>query len=363
MEQLTATKMDSNFESIRDVDAVTLDAKTLSSDFSIYQNSKFQSVRIYGTPLEPLFIVKDIEKTLRIKDLQIRHNNNYVVGKHYVKIRIDTKGGRQEAIALTEQGLYEAVYSSRSEIAREFKDFIYVVLHRLRISGRVTIEEAKEDHVEYRQEYERHIQDLKARLEGRDHQLDELHRLDITARRVNRDWDRMESYRYEILQLENELDAGRDKNVEMLESKIDELLQECGNTVYMYTVRPPKLFRIMFAEDTYDWENDEVPDDENTFFGLFDHEPQKGTPLGEIYLKKPNKALWLKNILRKERCTVVPKAGEDLGKRLPLAESMPNCFYGSFQFVQMYARDLFLDVRTNPSEIPTDTASDTDPLI
>lgn len=364
MEQLTVTKMESNFEAIREVDAITIDAKTLSSDFSLYQSSKFKNVRIYGTVIDPLFVAKDIEKALEIKNLHIRDLKTYVLGKHYVKVRINTDAGAREALALTEQGLYEAVYTSRSELARDFKDFIYVVLRRLRLEGSVSIDEAKEDHESYKEEYAEHIQNLKVKLEGHEKQLDELHELaNYNKEHMDRNWDQMQYYRAQVLSLENELDARRDRTVELLEEKLDELLQECGNTVYVYTVRPPKIFREMFTEDQYSWEEDDVGEDDTTFFGLFDNEPMRGIQLGEVYLKKPNKASWLKGVLRKERCTAVPKQGDELGKRLPLAETMPNCFYGSFDFVRMYVRDMFLNVRGNPAEIPTDVDSDLDPLL
>ncbi len=122
----------------------------------------FTQVRIYGDLEEPLFVAKDVQTVLGLKNMHYKDNDSFLEwGKHKAKAKIRTKGGIQEAIVLTEQGLYKALYNSLAPIAEQFQTFVYVVMKRLRLKGSVTLDEAREDlrdELEKEQKYRKAIE-------------------------------------------------------------------------------------------------------------------------------------------------------------------------------------------------------------
>lgn len=108
----------------------------------VEQFPEFKSLTVYGTTEDPLFLETDITKILEFNDMNVARD--YQMDKDYVKIKIFTGGQRREVNALTERGLYCAMFKSKSELAEKFKDFVTIVLKSLRQKGSVTLKEACE---------------------------------------------------------------------------------------------------------------------------------------------------------------------------------------------------------------------------
>lgn len=94
------------------------------------------SVRVYGTTEEPLFVANDVGKILGIKDFRTSKLNldeDDVIPD--VDINTVDKNGvtqRRRVDMLTEYGLYELLFISRKAIAKTFRKQIKILLHNLR---------------------------------------------------------------------------------------------------------------------------------------------------------------------------------------------------------------------------------------
>lgn len=105
----------------------------------------FSKIRIYGDIISPVFVAKDVQEVLGLKDMHYRgENSNYEWGVDRVKIKIP--GVQRDVIALTEGGLYRAICVSNTPEAKNFQKFITVVMKRLRMKGIVTIDDAVNDY-------------------------------------------------------------------------------------------------------------------------------------------------------------------------------------------------------------------------
>jgi len=89
--------------------------------------------RIYGTPEEPLFLAKDVAEWIEHSDVSTMVR--LVDASEKVTNIVCTLGGNQEALFLTEDGLYEVLMQSRKENAKLFKAEVKKVLKSIRKTG------------------------------------------------------------------------------------------------------------------------------------------------------------------------------------------------------------------------------------
>jgi prophage antirepressor-like protein len=99
-------------------------------------------INIQGTLEDPLFQANQIGKLLEIKN--IRENLRDLDEKYKTVILIDTLGGKQETVFLTEFGLYKILGRSRKPIASFFQDWVVNVLKEIRINGMYKLQQERE---------------------------------------------------------------------------------------------------------------------------------------------------------------------------------------------------------------------------
>jgi len=76
---------------------------------------------VHGTAEKPLFRATEIGAILGIA--KIRNSLNNIDDEDKVALKTGTRGGEQQAIFLTEQGMYQVVMLSRKPIAKKFRKF------------------------------------------------------------------------------------------------------------------------------------------------------------------------------------------------------------------------------------------------
>ncbi len=91
-------------------------------------------VLIQGTVDKPLFLASDIANILGIKNIRciIQDYTDKERGFYPIK----TTGGVQNAIFLTERGLYKLIARSNKKIATTFQDWIFDIVEEIRKTGR-----------------------------------------------------------------------------------------------------------------------------------------------------------------------------------------------------------------------------------
>ena len=89
--------------------------------------------KIYGTFEEPLFLAKDVAEWIENKNVSqmLRTVDEDEKGVY----KVYTLGGVQEALFLTEDGLYEVLMQSRKPIAKAFKKEVKQILKQIRRTG------------------------------------------------------------------------------------------------------------------------------------------------------------------------------------------------------------------------------------
>lgn len=95
---------------------------------------------IYGTAEEPLFLARDVAELI---DYSKTSKGNFNVSAMLRNIDedekginiVNTPGGNQEMLFLTEAGLYEVLFQSRKPIAKQFKKQVKAILKEIRLNG------------------------------------------------------------------------------------------------------------------------------------------------------------------------------------------------------------------------------------
>lgn len=92
-----------------------------------------REIQVYGSFDNPLFLAKEVAQW-------IEHSNPRQMIASLVEsekgvISIDTLGGPQQLVAVTEDGLYEVLMLSRKPIAKEFKNGVKQMLRDMRKHG------------------------------------------------------------------------------------------------------------------------------------------------------------------------------------------------------------------------------------
>lgn len=90
---------------------------------------------IYGTAENPLFLAKEVAEVLNYSESNSSKLTNLVESDEKVRNIITTPGGNQEVWFLTEDGLYEVLFQSRKQIAKEFKKGVKEILKTIRKTG------------------------------------------------------------------------------------------------------------------------------------------------------------------------------------------------------------------------------------
>ena len=101
--------------------------------------------RVYGDIENPLFLAKDVAEW--IEHSNVTHMVKNVDEDERCLIIVNTFGGNQESLALTEDGLYEVLMQSRKPIAKQFKKEVKKILKQIRLTGGAVIEDREEEFI------------------------------------------------------------------------------------------------------------------------------------------------------------------------------------------------------------------------
>lgn len=104
-----------------------------------------KNIHVYGSYDEPLFLAKDVETALGLKNLNYSNDESFTPNLHKTYVEVPTYRGVRQMVALTECGLYKAIFRSQAQNAERFQYYVYCVLKRLRIQGIVSREQAIAD--------------------------------------------------------------------------------------------------------------------------------------------------------------------------------------------------------------------------
>ncbi len=92
-------------------------------------------ITIYGTYEEPLFKAKDIGDLLDIKNIRDTVNDFDEQCKKLIKAPVGNTDRCVEQVFLTEDGLYEVIFTSRKQIAKDFKKWVRNVINPSRYAS------------------------------------------------------------------------------------------------------------------------------------------------------------------------------------------------------------------------------------
>lgn len=104
--------------------------------FSLNENTA--TINIQGTHEEPLFQANQIGQILGLTN--IRATISKFDEDEKVVNSIDTQGGKQDCVFLTEIGLYRLIMLSRKPIAKKFQKWVATVVKEIRMNGKYELE-------------------------------------------------------------------------------------------------------------------------------------------------------------------------------------------------------------------------------
>ncbi len=96
-------------------------------------------VNILGTIDEPLFQANQIGKILGIKNMSQSLSSFNKDEKVYKKV--ETNGGIQEVVFLTEFGLYKLIFKSSKPIAEKFQLWVFNIIREIRLRGKYELDD------------------------------------------------------------------------------------------------------------------------------------------------------------------------------------------------------------------------------
>jgi prophage antirepressor-like protein len=246
----------------------------------------FSQVRIYGTLEDPLFVAKDVQDILKIKNMHYKDNDGFLEwNKHKIKAKVSTLGGIREAIVLTELGLYKALFHSKSEIAEQFQMFVYVIMKRLRMTGSVTTEQAVMD-------LETELKKINDKFRAFNKEWDIEHR-ELVKLRVTDENKTMELYdkTATIYKLTEKIKNTRDPTVNELIERIERLEHKYMKRITVILHEPPKEFSetYEYTLDQFSEYDDLIDTSEVMLLSLKLTEPKpskKKLPIAKLYIHK-----------------------------------------------------------------------------
>lgn len=92
-----------------------------------------KTVRVFGTPENPLFLARDVAEWIEHSDVSMMMKK--IDDDEKVTNNVCTPGGVQKAWFLTENGLYEVLMLSRKPKAKQFKSKVKEILKSVRTTG------------------------------------------------------------------------------------------------------------------------------------------------------------------------------------------------------------------------------------
>jgi prophage antirepressor-like protein len=162
------------------------------------ENNSEYKITIKGTPEDPLFRASDIAEILDIKN--IRQVLPSLDDDDHVLVSINTPGGIQNVTFLTEKGLYHVLFTSRKQLAKQFRNWVCDVIKEIRLTGNYQLR--------------KEIDDLKDKLSQKDTEIanKDYHQLIQIQRRLLREF-RGKRGLYVILCPDGKLKFGVSKDV------------------------------------------------------------------------------------------------------------------------------------------------------
>lgn len=97
------------------------------------ENNLHTNIIIKGTHNDPLFRASDIGEILEMTNIRATVQN--FDNSEKVVNSIDTLGGSQNMIFLTEKGLYKVLFKSRKPIAEKFQNWVCEIIKEIRLKG------------------------------------------------------------------------------------------------------------------------------------------------------------------------------------------------------------------------------------
>lgn len=277
----------------------------LSSDF----DPIFQNIRIYGTIEEPYFIANDVKKLLNIS--KINYTRDFKEGLHIVYLEVDTGQGLglRKNIAFTEFGLYVALMKSTVPLAEKFQNFVCVVMKRLRLRGKVTMQEALADYNK-----------LKIYVKNLEDQVTEEHNkaAHYETKSANLTYS-LSSVVEQKAKLEIKCENVQNKDFNNLEERFKRVFKYYGKEVILSIVDPPEHLKDYHDYDINSitpWDYDELLRDD-TYIWTLSAKELNGTdavPVTKIYIHKLDKVERIIDFMIARECGVKTNKGLNYAK-------------------------------------------------
>lgn len=99
------------------------------------------AITIYGTNENPLFCASQIGDLFDLK--KINNSLKDYSDNQKIMMNIQTTGGIQSKVFLTERGLYKFLFTSRKKFAIKFQEWVFDVIEKIRINGKYELKENK----------------------------------------------------------------------------------------------------------------------------------------------------------------------------------------------------------------------------
>jgi prophage antirepressor-like protein len=273
-------------------------------------NPLFKSIRIFGTVSDPIFIAKDVQDTLGLKDMNYSRDGLWEWEKEKVKIKIQTSGGAQQVIGLTEQGLYKSIFHSKVEMALKFQTFMTCVMKRLRTTGSVTMEQAIDD-------FHAKIAWLEAKDKALNMQMEIEHRELVRLRILD---ERREiimcDQSVELYKAQERLRNSRDGNIEELRSRLNRTMARTGRPIYIMLSDPPKEHKETHTyelEEHSEWDSDFMDSSEVYIFSIGLTALKTKVSMKKVYVHKSVKLEDIHQALMRYRLERIDRKGDPAG--------------------------------------------------
>lgn len=296
--------LDQPCQELKSVDIFNTDVISTVKD--IY-NPIYSKIRIYGDYTKPVFIAKDVQDVLGLKNMHYKDEGAYEWDVEKVKIKIMTKGGPQIILALTEQGLLKAIFHSKSDAAKKFQQFVHVVMMQLRKNGNVTIEEAA---IEYKKENER----LERIVHGYSVQLDIIQGkvVKLEARDEKREFVMMHQSE-ELYKSQKRLENARDKTAEEWKSIARRYERKYLKPLIAYVNTPPAEVLDEYPdfniENYTEWDVDFVDSSEVLVWNVSFAALKKGVAIRKFYVHKEVSLDQIHEALQKMKAAIKKSTG------------------------------------------------------
>lgn len=120
------------------------DTKSIIDLVAKNTNTSFAILKIYGSTEIPLYSAHEIAQLIEIKniDRELKHFGPRECV--YAKVR-DANGSEKAMKLLTEHGLYRIMFINRTPVGEVFREFVYMVLDKLKSQRIVQLENVQDD--------------------------------------------------------------------------------------------------------------------------------------------------------------------------------------------------------------------------